>query len=86
MYKPTMTTAGSTLANYLDWGDNTIPYPPYSNTTYSWSYPTKALITIEEAETLRKAAKKDKKLAAVLSKLTPYIEVQFGPSDFDDED
>ena len=102
MYKSTMFTGGTLMdgLNYVHWGDdygdNTIPpkttYTPYSpdtstDFTYSyWSWPSKASISVEEAKTLQKAAKKDKKLAAVLRKLTPYIEVRFSLLDLTDED
>lgn len=61
--------------NFITIGDP--PYDPLVTTTATWTWPTKALLTIEEAQILKEAAKKDKKLAAVLRKMTPYIEVSF---------
>ena len=44
-------------------------------TTYSWSYPMKATLTVEEVNILKEAVKENKKLGPILKKLKPYIEV-----------
>jgi hypothetical protein len=50
----------------------TSPYPAW---TYTVSTKVKIRLTLSEVDRLRKAAKDDEKLKAILSKFTPSIEV-----------